>query len=106
MASTPIADARCGSNAGQFLGNSWESEGAARWRPLWFTDPAPVIEGFAREAARCVALGAEALIPTCGVLNQVLRENQVRGVGGCPILDGSSVLLKLTEAMVDLRRAR
>jgi Asp/Glu/hydantoin racemase len=71
----------------------------------WFADPAPVIEGFAREAARCVALGAEALIPTCGVLNQVLRENHVRDVEGCPVLDGSSVLLKLTEAMVDLRRA-
>ena len=46
----------------------------------------------------------EVLIPTCGVLNQVLRENKVRDVGGCPILDGSSVLLKLTEAMVELRR--
>ena len=64
-----------------------------------------MIEGFTREAARCVAQGAEALIPTCGVLNQVLRENKVRDVGGCPILDGSSVLLKLTEAVVDLRRA-
>jgi hypothetical protein len=51
-----------------------------------------------------VAQGAEVLIPTCGVLNQVLRENKVRDVSGCPILDGSSVLLKLTEAMVDLRR--
>ena len=70
----------------------------------WFADPAPVIEGFTREATRCVAQGAEVLIPTCGVLNQVLRENKVREVGGCPILDGSSVLLKLTEAMVDLRR--
>ena len=71
----------------------------------WFADPAPVIEGFRREATRCVGQGAEVLIPTCGVLNQVLRENEVRQVGGCPILDGSSVLLKLTEAMVDLRRA-
>ena len=70
----------------------------------WFADPGPVIEGFTREAAKCVAQGAEVLIPTCGVLNQVLRENKVRDVGGCPILDGSSVLLKLTEAMVDLRR--
>jgi allantoin racemase len=70
----------------------------------WFADPAPVIERFTREAARCVDRGAEALIPTCGVLNQVLRENKVRDVGGCPILDGSSVLVKLTEALVDLRR--
>jgi len=33
-----------------------------------------------------------------------LRENKVRDVDGCPILDGSSVLVKLTEALVDLRR--
>jgi hypothetical protein len=38
------------------------------------------------------------------VLNQALRENTVREVAGAMVLDGSSVLLKLTEAMVELRR--
>lgn len=71
----------------------------------WFSDPGPIIDRFAKEAARCVSQGAEVLIPSCGVLNQVLRENGVREVDGCPILDGSSVLLKLTEAAVELRRA-
>jgi Asp/Glu/hydantoin racemase len=70
----------------------------------WFSDPGPIVDRFEKEAARCVSQGAEVLIPTCGVLNQVLRENGVRQVDGCPVLDGSSVLLKLTEAAVDLRR--
>ncbi len=70
----------------------------------WFADPAPIIEGFTREAARCVAQGADVLIPTCGVLNQVLRENKIRDVDGCPVLDGSSVLMKLTEGMAELHR--
>jgi Asp/Glu/hydantoin racemase len=70
----------------------------------WFSDPAPIIDGFSREASRLVAAGAEVLIPTCGVLNQVLRENKIREVDGCPVLDGSSVLMKLAEAMAELHR--
>jgi Asp/Glu/hydantoin racemase len=70
----------------------------------WFADPAPIVEGFTREARRCIAQGAEILVPTCGVLNQVLRENKIRDVDGCPVLDGSSVLLKLAEGMADLHR--
>lgn len=70
----------------------------------WFANPAPILDGFTREASRCIALGAEVVIPTCGVLNQVLRENKVRDVEGVPILDGSSVLIKLTEGMAELHR--
>lgn len=70
----------------------------------WFATPAPILEKFAREAERCVAEGADVIIPTCGVLNQVLRENGVRQVAGAIVLDGSSLLLKLTEAMVELHR--
>ena len=70
----------------------------------WFADPAPIIEGFTRAASQCVSQGADVLIPTCGVLNQVLRENKIRDVEGCPVLDGSSVLMKLTEGMAELHR--
>jgi Asp/Glu/hydantoin racemase len=70
----------------------------------WFADPRPIVEKFTAEAERCAAAGADVIIPTCGVLNQVLRENGVREVGGAMVLDGSSVLMKLTEAMVELRR--
>jgi allantoin racemase len=70
----------------------------------WFSEPGPVLDGFTQEAERCVSEGADVIIPTCGVLNQVLRENAVREVAGAMVLDGSSVLLKLTEALVDLRR--
>ncbi len=70
----------------------------------WFADPAPILEKFTREAERCIAAGADVIIPTCGVLTQVLRESGVREVGGAMVLDGASLLLKLTEAMVELRR--
>jgi Asp/Glu/hydantoin racemase len=70
----------------------------------WFSAPAPILARFTEEAERCVAAGAEVIIPTCGVLTQVLRENGVREVAGAMVLDGCSMLLKLTEAMVELRR--
>ena len=71
----------------------------------WFSDPGPIVAKFTEQAERCAAEGADVIIPTCGVLNQVLRETSVREVAGAMVLDGSSVLLKLTEAMVELRRA-
>jgi Asp/Glu/hydantoin racemase len=70
----------------------------------WFSDPGPMLEKFSREASRCASAGADVIIPTCGVLGQLLREHAVREVAGAAVLDGASVLLKLTEAMVDLRR--
>jgi Asp/Glu/hydantoin racemase len=70
----------------------------------WFSAPTPILARFTEEAERCVAAGAEVIIPTCGVLTQVLRENGVREVAGAMVLDGCSMLLKLTEAMVELRR--
>lgn len=71
----------------------------------WFSAPATILARFTEEAERCVAAGADVIIPTCGVLTQVLRENGVREVAGAMVLDGCSMLLKLTEAMVELRRA-
>ncbi len=70
----------------------------------WFRNPGPIIEQCSTEARKCIAQGADVLIPACGVLNQVLRENKVRDVDGCPVLDGSSLLLKFTEAMAELER--
>jgi Asp/Glu/hydantoin racemase len=70
----------------------------------WFSDPGPILDRFGTEARKCIAQGADVLIPACGVLNQVLRENKVREIDGCRILDGSSLLIKVTEAMADLHR--
>jgi allantoin racemase len=70
----------------------------------WFSAPGPLLDRFRQEAERCVTEGADVIIPTCGVLNQVLRENGVREVSGAMVLDGASVLMKLTEALVELRR--
>ncbi len=70
----------------------------------WFDEPKPLIRGFEDAAETCAESGAEILIPSCGVLNQVLRENGVHKAAGCPVLDGSSLLLKITEAMADMHR--
>lgn len=70
----------------------------------WFSHPGPILDRFGTEARKCIAQGADVLIPACGVLNQVLRENKVGDVDGCPVLDGSSLLIKVTEAMADLHR--
>ena len=71
----------------------------------WFADPAPILAKFTQEAERCVAAGADIIIPTCGVLTQVLRASGINEVEGAMVLDGCSVLLKLSEGMVDLRRS-
>jgi Asp/Glu/hydantoin racemase len=70
----------------------------------WFRNPDPIIDQCRTEARKCIAQGADVLIPACGVLNQVLRENKIGDVDGCPVLDGSSLLLKFTEAMAELHR--
>jgi Asp/Glu/hydantoin racemase len=70
----------------------------------WFRDPAPIIEQCHVHARRCIEAGADVLIPACGVLNQLLRVNGVREIEGCPVLDGCSLLLKVTEAMAELHR--
>lgn len=70
----------------------------------WFRDPGPIIEQCRAAARQCVARGADVLIPACGVLNQLLRVNQIRELDGCPVLDGSSLLLKFTEAMAELHQ--
>lgn len=70
----------------------------------WFARPAGILDAFTREAERCVTAGADVVIPTCGVLAQVLRANGIREVAGATVLDGCSVLLTMTEAMVHLRR--
>lgn len=70
----------------------------------WFEDPKPLIEEFTREAAVCVEKGADVLIPCCGIVNQVLRNNGVRSVNGALVLDGSTLLIKITEAMAEVHK--
>lgn len=58
-----------------------------------------------REAARrAIAGGADCLLLGCGLLNMIVVRSGVTEVDGAPIIDGSGVLMKLAQAMVELRR--
>ena len=58
-----------------------------------------------REAGReAVAKGAEVILLGCGVLNLVAVQNKVTNIDGATVLDVSGALMKMTEAMVVLRR--
>lgn len=58
-----------------------------------------------REAGReAVAKGAEVLLLGCGVLNLIAVRNQVNQIEGATLLDVSGALMKMTEAMIALRR--
>ena len=64
----------------------------------------PVIDQFEAEAEPLLAAGAEVLIPAGGLPMLLLCRDPELRVGGAPVLNGVSVLLKLTEAAVRLRR--
>jgi len=58
-----------------------------------------------REAGRkAIAGGAEVLLLGCGLLNLVAVRNKLTNVDGATLLDVSGALMKMTEAMVVLRR--
>lgn len=58
-----------------------------------------------RQAGRqAVAQGAEVILLGCGLMNLVGIRNGLTEIDGAPVLDISGALLKMTEAMVVLRR--
>lgn len=69
-----------------------------------FEKPEPVIEQFKEAAKKAVASGAEVLIPGCAVLNLILVQNGIREYKKALVLDGVGILLKVTEALVDLKK--
>ena len=68
------------------------------------TDATRVIAEFRAQAERLVAQGADVVIPGGGIPMLLLGENQVREIGGAPVLDGLHALVKHTETAVILRR--
>ncbi len=66
---------------------------------------AAVLARFEAEAAPLLAAGAEVLIPAGGLPMLLLCRDPDLRVGGAPVLNGVSVLLKLAEAAVKLRRS-
>ena len=65
---------------------------------------ASVVAQFEAAAAPLLASGAEVLIPAGGLPMLLLCSDPELRIGGAPVLNGVSVLLKLAEAAVKLRR--
>jgi len=71
-----------------------------------FDSPGKVIDLFQQAAQRAVALGADVILPGCGLLNLILSNNganRVKGTG-VPIMDVTAVLMKATETAVILKK--
>ena len=66
---------------------------------------AAVLARFEAAAEPLLAEGAEVLIPAGGLPMLLLCRDPGLDIGGAPVLNGISVLLKLAEAAVKLRRA-
>jgi allantoin racemase len=67
-------------------------------------DPAPAIALVREAATHLVARGAEVIVPGCGLLNLFCVQQDLTTVAGATVLDVTGALLKMTEAMVTLRR--
>ncbi len=67
-------------------------------------DPALCLKRLRDAGREAVSKGAEVILLGCGVLNLIAVENQVTNIDGATVLDVSGALMKMTEAMVALRR--
>lgn len=67
-------------------------------------DPQPIIDKVVTAAKKVVDEGAGVIVPGFGGLSLFLVDRGVRQVEGVPILDNTGALIKMAEAMVDLRR--
>ncbi len=72
--------------------------------PKGFKNPEPLIKAMMPAAEKMVEQGAEVLIPTCGCLSLVLATHNIRRVKGAPILDGTALVIKIAEMLVDLKK--
>lgn len=70
-----------------------------------FDDPQPVLEIFNRAAQRAVDDGAELVIASEGVLNEVLFAHGCHHIGETPVLDCVGTTFLYAEMMVRLQRA-
>jgi allantoin racemase len=64
------------------------------------------IKEFQELSQKCIEDGAEVLVAGCGLMSPALIQARVTEVNGAAIIDPVSVSLKLTEAMVDLQKAK
>ena len=67
-------------------------------------DPEACLERIRQAGRQAVAQGAEVILLGCGLMNLAGIRNGLTEIDGAPVLDISGALLKMTEAMVVLRR--
>lgn len=67
-------------------------------------DAQPALALIREAATRAVEDGAEVIVPGCGLLNLLCVQQGLHQVGGATVLDVTGALLKMTEAMITLRR--
>jgi Asp/Glu/hydantoin racemase len=67
-------------------------------------DPAKCLQRVHEAGRKAVAMGAEVILLGCGVLNLIAVQNKLTNIDGATVLDVSGALMKMTEAMVVLRR--
>jgi allantoin racemase len=82
------------------LGEGLDERGAS----AALDDPRPLLGALDRAAAEAVAAGADLLLPSEGILNEVLYANQVRQVQGAAIMDCVGLALMQAEMFVRARR--
>ncbi|MFB6309985.1 MAG: aspartate/glutamate racemase family protein [Salinirussus sp.] len=61
-----------------------------------------VLDGFEAAVVDCVEQGVELVIPGGGIISMLLNQEGITELHGVPVMDQVSVLVKLTEAYVDL----
>jgi hypothetical protein len=60
-------------------------------------------EKFIAEAKRLAAQGAEVILAACATVNAIVRQENINAVDGALVLDCNAALLKMTEAMAELK---
>ncbi len=70
-----------------------------------FSNPARMTERFVREAKRLAGEGAEVILAACATVNAIIHREKITEVGGALVLDCNAVLLKMTEAMAELKES-
>jgi Asp/Glu/hydantoin racemase len=67
-------------------------------------DAGALLERFSSTARKAIALGAEAIIPGQLYLSEAIARAGMTRIDEVPIVDGLAALVKMAEAMADLKR--
>lgn len=66
-------------------------------------DPQPIIDRFVKLGFQAIEEGADVIIPTEGVLSELLFANNIMRIGDVPVFDTMGVVWKYAEFLVNLK---